>query len=328
MQGLQKFTTMLSAGLLLAAGTHCQSPRKIGQWNIQHARPATSALSWAAFTWAGDRMGSRYFEKAAMLIPAKVDGLPYDCVFQFDLGSNVTLLNGNTLTGILAKHPAFDRTTTHRNHILKFWQPTTAFEDLSLTFGATNATTRSCYVKRNYGEKPSLRGVNASLPIRLGSIGADLFQNKVLVIDYPNRRFAICDTLPADLHTSFTKMALLADGRVVLPLRLANKSYKVLFDTGASVFSLLARADKATIFSTAAPTDTLPVRSWGTTHDVIGRPVKEAFNLAGHRFSNVTVYTDFRPSPQDTGYDAITGNALFWDKTIIIDFKKKEFGVK
>ncbi|SFQ78858.1 hypothetical protein [Hymenobacter arizonensis] len=328
MQGFQKFTTMLSAGLLLATGTHCQAPRKIGQWNIQPARPTHSALSWAPFTWAGMSMGGRYFEKAAMLIPAKVDGLPYDFVFQFDLGATVTLLNGNTLTGIVAKHPAFNRTTTHINHLFKFWQPTTAFEDLSLTFGATNATTRSCYVMRKYGEKVSSKGLNAGLPINLGSIGADLFQNRILVIDYPNRRFAICDTLPASLHTTFTKIALLKDGRVILPLQLANKSYKVMFDNGCSVFSLITGADKVNNFSTAAPTDTLSIRSWGITHDVIGRPVKEAFELVGQRFSDVTVYADFRPSEKDTDYDAITGNALFWDKTIIIDFKKKEFGVK
>ena len=75
-------------------------------------------------------MGRRYFEKTAMLVPAKVDGLPYDFVFQFDLGSNATLLNGNTLTEIFAKHPEFNRTKVHRNHILKFWESTTAFEDL------------------------------------------------------------------------------------------------------------------------------------------------------------------------------------------------------
>lgn len=328
MQGFQKVMTMLGAGLLLASGTHCQSPLKIGQWNLQTARPTHSALSWAPFIWAGDSMGSRYVEKHAMLIPAKVDGLPYDFVFQFDLGSNATVLNGNTLTEIVAKHPAFNRTQTHRNHLFKFWQTTTSFADLSLTSGAINATTRSCYVMRNSGEEPSVNGLNAGLPVNLGSIGADLFQNHILVIDYPHHRFAICDTLPAYLQTAFTKIALLEDGRVILPLRLANKSYKVMFDNGASIFSLLTSADKINSFSTAPPTDTIPVRSWGITHDVIGRPVKAAFELVGQRFSDVTVYADFRPSEQDTGYDAITGNALFWDKTIIIDFKKKEFGVK
>jgi hypothetical protein len=328
MQVFQKFRTMLGASLLLASGTHCQSPIKTGQWRIQNARPTTSALSWAEFIWAGNRMGSRYFEKAAMLIPAKVDGLPYDFVFQFDLGATATLLNGNTLTAIVAKHPEFDRTTTHRNHIFKFWESTTAFEDLSITFGGIKARTRSCQVMRNYGENASLNELNAGLPINLGSLGADLFQNKILVIDYPNRRLAVCDALPAELQTTFTKIALDEGGRVILPLRLANKSYKVLFDNGASVFSLLTSAARINTFSAAAPTDTIPVRSWGITHNVVGRPVKGAFDLVGQRFSDVTVYADFRPSEQDTDYDASTGNALFWDKTVIIDFKKKEFGVK
>lgn len=328
MQVFQKFMAMLGASLLLASGTHCQGPIKTGQWNIQNARTTNSALSWAKFTWAGDSMGRRYFEKTAMLVPAKVDGLPYDFVFQFDLGSTATLLNGNTLAGIFAKHPEFNRTKVHRNHIFKFWESTTAFEDLSITFGATTATTRSCQVMRNYGEKVSSNGLNVSLPINLGSIGADIFQNTILVIDYPNRRFALCDTLPAYLHTTFTKIALDEGGRVILPLRLANKSYKVMFDNGASIFSLLTSAAKINAFSTAVPTDTIPVRSWGITHNVIGRPTKGAFDLVGQRFSDVTVYADFRPSEQDTDYDASTGNALFWNKTVIIDFKKKEFGVK
>ena len=328
MQVFQKFMTMLGAGLLLASGAHCQSPIKIGQWNIQNARTTSSALSWAKFTWAGDSMGRRHFEKAAMFIPAKVDGLPYDFVFQFDLGSNVTVLKGNTLTGLLAKHPEFSRTKIHRNHIFKFWKSTTAFEDLSITFGGIKATTRSCYVMSNYGEKISVNGLNASVPINLGSLGADIFQNKILVIDYPNQRFAICDTLPTYLQTTFTKIALDEYGRVILPLRLANKSYKVMFDNGSSIFSLLTSVDKINIFSTAAPTDTIPVRSWGITHNVIGRPLKGAFYLVGQRFSDVTVYADFRQSEKDADYDAITGNALFWDKTIIINFKKKEFGVK
>lgn len=328
MQVFQKFVRMLGAMAVLASGTHCHGPINTGQWRIQHARPTTTALSWAEFTWAGDRMGSRYFEKTAMLIPAKVDGLPYDFVFQFDLGATATLLNGSTLAGIVAKHPEFNRTNTHRNHIFKFWESTTVFEDLSLTFGGIKATTRFCYVMPNYGEKAPLNGLNADAPINLGSLGADLFQHTILVIDYPNRRFAVCDTLPAELHTTFTKMALDEGGRVLLPLRLANKSYRVMFDTGASIFSLLTSADKINTFSTAAPTDTVPVRSWGITHNVVGRPVTEAFDLAGQRFSDVPVYADFRPSEKDADYDAITGNALFWNKTVIIDFEKKEFGVK
>ena len=114
----------------------------------------------------------------------------------------------------------------------------------------------------------------------------------------------------------------------MLPLRLNEKNYKVMFDNGASLFPLIISADKINDFSTAASTDTITTSSWGTIHNVIGRPLKQQFQLAGQTFSNITVYADYRQDSGTDTYDASAGNALFWDKTVIIDFKNQRFGVK
>ena len=101
-----------------------------------------------------------------------------------------------------------------------------------------------------------------------------------------------------------------------------------MFDNGSSIFSLIMSDDKINNFSTAASTDTITISSWGRIHNVIGRPLNQEFELAGHTFSNTMVYADYRQDYRTDIYDAITGNALFWDKTIIIDFKNQRFGMK
>ena len=306
------FTGVISCGIKIRLGQF-----KLGQWIVQNSSTSNSNLSWAKFTWENGILGGKSFDRTAMFIPLKIEGLPYDFTFQFDLGSNVTLLYGNPLKTILAKHPEFDR--MHKQ---------VAFNDLSLFFGATKVTARHCYVKQNYGAQLAASSLTDNLPIHLGSIGADIFQNKILVIDYPNQRFAVCDALPDSLQVTFTKITLDEVGRVMLPMRLNEKNYKVIFDNGSSIFSLITSDDKINNFSTAASADTITISSWGKIHNVIGRPLKQEFQLAGQTFSNITVYADYRQDYRTDTYDAITGNALFWDKTIIIDFKNQRFGVK
>ena len=317
MQKLPRIIAAIFTGLIFTGVISCVNKITVGKWTVQNSSAHNANLSWAKFTWENGILGGKSFDRTAMFIPLKIEGLPYDFTFQFDLGSNVTLLYGNPLKTILAKHPEFDR--MHKQF---------AFNDLSLLFGATKVTSRHCYVKQNYGAQLAASSLTDNLPIHLGSIGADIFQNKILVIDYPNQRFAVCDALPDSLQVTFTKITLDEVGRVMLPMRLNEKNYKVIFDNGSSIFSLITSDDKINNFSTAASADTITISSWGRIHNVIGRPLNQEFELAGHTFSNTMVYADYRQDYRTDIYDAITGNALFWDKTIIIDFKNQRFGVR
>ena len=63
-------------------------------------------------------------------------------------------------------------------------------------------------------------------------------------------------------------------------------------------------------------------------HGVTGKQIKDTFELGGQRFSNVKVYANHSGLGIDSQTDGMTGNALFWSKTLIIDFKNRKFGVK
>jgi hypothetical protein len=202
------------------------------------------------------------------------------------------------------------------------------FKNLKLIIGNTTANTSYCHVTRDYGDNLDINNLSNSSSIRLGTIGADIFQNNILVIDYPNQRFAIYDTLPQLQQTAFTDISLDSVGRVILPMFIHDTTFRVMFDNGASIFPLITSNSKIDLFSKERSTDTISVSSWGKTHSVIGRPLKEPFRLGNNEYSDIMIYVDYRKESISTDYDAITGNALFWDKVVIIDFKNQKFGIK
>jgi hypothetical protein len=235
-------------------------------------------------------------------------------LFQFDLGSNVTLLDELTLKSVLALHPQLNRLKEN------------VFRDLTLSFGNLTTKTAYCYVMEGQGKELSEKELKDT--IQLGSIGADIFQNKVLIIDYPNQRFAVSDTVPEMTDVRYSKMDLSADGRILLPMELNSKEYKVMFDNGSSIFPLIVPEKEIAHFSTAGNTDTVTVSAWGKQVQFSGRPVMQDIKLAGETYKNVTVYADPRGESRSEEFQGVVGNALLWEKMIIIDLKQKRFGIR
>jgi hypothetical protein len=56
--------------------------------------------------------------------------------------------------------------------------------------------------------------------------------------------------------------------------------------------------------------------------------ITDTFAIAGIKFSNVKVYENHTGLGINKKTDGMIGNALFWNNTIIIDFKNKKFGVQ
>jgi hypothetical protein len=297
-------------------------------WIIKNEKPERREISWAKFKWTNDSLGEKYYEKTAMYIPCKVEGLPYNFTFQFDLGAGLTEIYENSISSFFKLHPGLHKNIKRLQSPLQFWNFKKMFQDLTIKFGSMSAKTEKGCLHKSYGEKVSVSNPSDNREFHIGTIGADLFQNKILIIDYPNQRFAICDTLPNSYKVAFSNIELDVVGRVLLPMQLKGKNYKVMFDNGSSIFPFIVSDDKIIEFSTLPDTDTLRINSWGKKHDVIGRLIQDSFQLAGQAFSNVKVYADFRKEYRTKIYDAITGNSLFWEKTVIIDFKNRKFGVK
>ena len=127
--------------------------------------------------------------------------------------------------------------------------------------------------------------------------------------------------------SKLSKISIDQTGKIILPLIIKEKKLNVTFDTGSSLFPLITHKSKSYLFPKGPIVDTLTITSWGKKHDLTVHNMKNSFTLAGQDFKDVTLYVNYSGLGIDMNTDCMTGNALFFYKTILIDFEKKLFGV-
>ncbi len=291
------------------------------EWTIENNSQNQNEISWMKFKWIDKELNGRQFYKTAMFIPCKVEGIPNVVTFQFDLGADLSGVYEKNFSSFYNLNPNLKASVKKIAFRNKKYH-----ENLKIQFGDYIATTKSSFIYSNYGEV--VEDFKPTDTIHLGTIGADMFKEKVLIIDYPNQKFAICDKIPEKYNNPFfCDIKLDGRNRALLPMTLKNKNYKVLFDNGSSMFPLLINAENISEFTQSEDIDTIQSSSFGIIHNVTGKQLNENFTLGGQNFIGTTIYSDHRKKQAKNEWDLIAGNVLFWDKTIIIDFKNKKFGV-
>lgn len=296
-------------------------------WTVEASATEVTDFDWAPFEWSGDSLSGRYFDKAAMMIPCHIEGLLNCCTFQLDLGADVTGVYEKTFNSLQTLNPELPNKIKRLKSKLRFWNKSRYFENFTLYFSSYRAKNEVAYIFEDYGE--ILSNPQANDTIHLGTIGIDVFKDKVLMINYPKQCFAISDEVPEEYSAChFIDIDLDPQGRVILPLHINGKTCRILFDTGSSIFPLITSANKITNFTTAPDTDTIQISSWGERHKVTGKLINDSFELAGQKFANTMIYANHSGLGIDNQTDGMAGNALFLNKTIIIDFKHKKFAAK
>jgi hypothetical protein len=169
----------------------------------------------------------------------------------------------------------------------------------------------------------------------IGTIGEDLIDGKILVVDYPKRELRILAEIPEKLGRN-TKLSsfMLMKGSILLPAILNNKQTILFFDTGSSAFELLTSKETAGKLATPNATiESYPVKSWGKiltanttlTADSLGMaslklPIKKVTYIEGASDSQVQQMLKL-------GIGGMIGNKLFLNRVLIIDTKNKKFGI-
>jgi hypothetical protein len=103
-----------------------------------------------------------------------------------------------------------------------------------------------------------------------------------------------------------------------------------MFDTGSSLFSIMTDKKHYDEFTGDTPVDSLGVPSWGKTLEFYGKKLNKSLQFGSLSLPQNNVYMvnnvwdNFYKNENIIG---LTGNALFLDKVIAIDFKNKKFGV-
>ena len=318
---------VLTAYILLSLYAYYAYKSSSGDWKIE--TPADTEILWADFIWTNSTINGKYFERTAMFIPCKMEGIDNNLTFQFDTGSNKTMIYENPLSSFYFQDEKLSEQVSQMKFPINILaSDKKVFKNAKIQFGEYTIYNDRAVVMTNFGRAKSKESIIAGDTILVGTIGADIFKGKVLIIDYPNQKFAIAHEVPEKYKEGLIDIELDNGGRPILPLKMNSKEYRIKFDNGSSLFPIIATSENINKFSTNPIIDSLEINSWGKKHTVHSRIITDTFEIAGRKFTNVEAYENHTGYGIDESTDGMTGNALFWDSTIIIDFKNKKFGVK
>lgn len=234
-------------------------------------------LPWVNFDWDSSEVNGQQFNKTAILIPLKIQDVPGKFVVQFDLGADFTMFYGNTIKPYLDKYTALSSKLTNEDEYQ--WLTNTTLSLNKILFKG-----RKIFIRKDYGDEMTSDSVLTNTTKFIGTIGADFFQNKVLVIDYKKNRLCIVDSLPKKTveNVKFIPYKSDSKGRVILPFEINNKIMNAMFDTGNSMFGFTSTKENWVKFcDTVNVTKFKNLNSWGRTVDVWESPLKGRLKIKG-----------------------------------------------
>lgn len=285
-------------------------------------------LQWIPFIWQSDTISGKFIEKAYIYIPVKIENLPIDFTMQFDLGTVQTQFYGKTLKPFLLQYPSLaDKLVSFQN------QKELKFKNINLHLGSVDFTA-DIWNNQDYGEEFSEDLDDIKPPIHIGTIAPDLFQDKILIIDYKLNRIAITDILPNEYKNTSTINFELNQGIIILPFNIDGTEKKVMFDTGSSPFPLATSKENALRISQPEIVDSLKGPLWwGTFITFYGHKVNKSIQLGGFTFDNSIVYYDKEKLWEENVFKplniwGLTGNAYFLDFTVVLDYKNRIFRIR
>ena len=270
--------------------------------------------------WKGDSLHGQWDPHAALLVPITIPGCPKRFYMQFDTGSPYSLFYGNKLQAIHRKYPAITSLNSMGDSLTHF----------SFKAGPLIITAKQIMV--HSFDSSGIDWKNNHTPEIIGTLGTDLIDNKVVVIDYPRQQLLISDSVPATFKKGKPAGFLFAMRRILLPAEIQGKKTILYFDSGSSAFELLT--DKATCNRLAADsllTVQYPVQSWGkilTAHTI---STNDSITLAGHTIpirhaTWIEGVSETQVSQMmKMGIGGMTGNKLFLSNILVLDTRNKQF---
>lgn len=287
---------------------------------------------WIPFNWEGAKVSEKYFNKLAITIPVLVDELPHKFNLQLDLGAINTVFYGNSINPYLEKYQELkskiDTTLTFRMQS----QINFKLKNVELKLGNVNFGKINIGIFKNFGEKISKDSVNTKSEKHIGTIAPDLFQDKILIIDYAKKRICVTEKLPKKYSNATFMPYKIKDGRIKIPINIEGKNEDLLFDTGSSLFSLITTEERANKITEDKVVDSLKISSWGNYYMVYGKKEKTKVKFGSKKLNQTIIYYDKQKGNEkfykEEGIWGVIGNAYFFNNIVIIDYKKKLFGVK
>jgi hypothetical protein len=268
-------------------------------------------------------MGDRVVERSVLQVPIRFEGGPDSVFLQLDTGSDRTMLYEVPYREVRVELPT----------------PPPRFVHDRVTIGPVDASRDTFWIRPGAGRPLASTGART-----MGTLGADFLRHRVLVLDFPNVRFALLDTsqaLPPSVEGRVRWTPLIPrDGKLFVRALVAGEAYNDLFfDSGSSAFPIIVRRELWSGWTGRAVGDpsneVWSATSWGTEIPLIGAPLSGDLVIAGIHFPRPLAFhhgpvagiADFFASSSYPvrGY---FGNALFFDRfVVVVDVPRSRFGL-
>ncbi len=274
------------------------------------------------FRWLGDSVNEKWEPHTAILVPVKLPNCPGQFYMQFDLGSPYSLFYKNKLAAIQKKYPAAVQLSDSTGKLANF----------SFTTGKTRITAKEIVVKQF--DNSTIHWDKHKIEI-IGTIGTDLVDGKVLIMDYPNQKITVSAAIPPKWLVGITLSDFMYAGRsILLPATIQGKRTMLFFDTGSSRYELLT--DRKTAQSLAIPGTPIiqsKVRSWSNYLTSNSLASIDSISISGLKIPlRYATYMEGVSSGQveqmmKMGIGGMTGNKLFLPYKLVLDTKHKKFAL-
>ena len=286
------------------------------------------------FEWDEFATVDTTFKKAAILIPISLKGVGKKYFMQLDLGSDATMFYEIPFEQICRKHSLL------KNKITTITRYNREVEVVPVNGKLGNYTLKSdtFYIKKNYGD--SLMPDNKLNVI--GTVGLDFFCNRVLMIDFIDQKFAVADTI-----TSFDENILSNADTVAIKLifnkmfisgiKIGDKTlHNIIYDSGSSIFSLVLTKKKwqeLTGRNGDEPDNiVIKIPAWNKEIKVVGAPLNENLFLGNLEIRHPIIFYGLFEGLDLSGapfkLEGLTGNVLFLNSIVVIDFDNKIMMIK
>lgn len=275
------------------------------------------------FCWQGDSVNSEWEANIAILIPVTLKDCPRTFYMQFDSGSPYSMIYKNKLDAIQLKYPSSIPSQATNGNL----------ENFSFTADQTPIVAKEIEVKQFDDAAIDWKNEN-SIEI-IGTIGTDLVDGKVAIIDYRNKNLKISQSVPERLMERITLSDFIYSNRsILLPAKVNGKETILYFDTGSSMFELLT--DRETSKQLAVP-HVEPIRyqvnSWGSSLTANTLVSNSSIEIANTSIPiGATTFIEGVSSSQieqmsKIGIGGMTGNKLFLNYILVLDTKNGKFGL-
>ncbi|HWB26458.1 MAG TPA: hypothetical protein VG738_13315 [Chitinophagaceae bacterium] len=279
-------------------------------------------ISWLPFEWSDPDT------KDVILLTARLDTLDYFFRWQLDTGSPYTYLEGGTFKKFENKFPYLSYEikrvdTLYNGNWYKIFTPPFTFEGRILP----DTILKNDHIGGNFPQEylDQYKGFS------IGTIGVDNFKNRVLILDFKNRRIGYCDSLTQQFYSTKTKTSPFRfyKNRIILPVTIGGKEIDFMYDCGASMFTLNTTPNASQGFAPKMLTDTLygiNNGESGAVYNAVGGKTGKQVTILGTTYKNMVIYLEKGESPifEEAKVAGAIGNKLFLDHILIFDFKTKK----